>query len=79
MPPDRKVIIDILSRAASDQKFLARLVENPYKVLQEYDLTPEEMTALVRGDVAKIESWVGKLDNRLKTWISVKGAQDKWW
>jgi hypothetical protein len=77
--PNRKVIIEILSRAASDQKFLARLVENPYKVLQEYDLSPEEMAALARGDIARIESWVGKLDSRLQTWISVKGAQDKWW
>jgi hypothetical protein len=77
--PNRKVIIEILSRAASDQKFLARLAENPYKVLQEYDLSPEEMAALARGDIARIESWVGKLDSRLQTWISVKGAQDKWW
>ena len=79
VPPNRKVIIEILSRAASDQKFLARLVENPYKVLQEYDLSQEETTALAKGDIAKIESWVGKLDSRLQTWISVKGAQDKWW
>jgi hypothetical protein len=79
VPPNREIIIEILSRAASDQKFLARLAENPYKVLQEYDLGPEEMAALARGDISKIESWVGKLDSRLQTWISVKGTQDKWW
>jgi hypothetical protein len=71
--------MEILSRASSDQKFLARLVENPYKVLREYDLNPEEVTALAKGDITKIESWIGKLNGRLQTWISVKGAQDKWW
>ena len=79
VPPNREAILMVLSRAASDHKFLARLAENPYNVMQEYDLTPEEMTALASGDIAKIEAWVGKLDSQLKTWISVKGTQDKWW
>jgi hypothetical protein len=77
--PNREVILDVLSKAAYDQIFMARLAENPQKVLQEYNLTPAEITALVRGDVEKIESWVGKLDAPLKTWINVKKAQDQRW
>ena len=71
-------VLEVLSRAADDHRFLARLAENPHKVLREYDLTPEERAALVRGDVEKIESWVGKLDMRLRTWLKVRQAQDRW-
>jgi hypothetical protein len=77
--PNRQVILDVLSKAAYDQIFMARLAENPQKVLQEYNLTPEEIATLVRGDIEKIESWVGKLDAPLKTWINVKKAQDQRW
>lgn len=68
----------MLARAADDHKFLARLVADPSKVLQEYDLSQEERTALARGDIEKIEQWVGKLDKRLQTWLRVRLSQDKW-
>jgi len=74
----RETILEVLARAADDHKFLARLAENPSKVLQEYALTEEERAALAKGDIEKIESWVGELDNRLKTWLRVRLAQDKW-
>lgn len=74
----KKIILEVLDRAAEDPKFLARLAENPSKVLQEFDLTQEERAALARGDSRKIESWVGKLDERRKTWLKVRLAQDKW-
>ena len=79
VPPNREVILDVLAKAADDHIFMARLAENPQKVLQEYDLTSQEIAALVRGDVVKIESWVGKLDDRLKTWINVKKEQNHRW
>jgi len=79
VPPNREVILDVLSKAADDHIFMARLAENPQKVLREYHLTPEEIAALVRGDIEKIESWVGKLDDPLKTWINVKKAQNHRW
>lgn len=78
-PHNREVILEILSKAANDHIFMARLAENPQKVLREYILTPEEIAALARGDIEKIESWVGKLDDPLKTWINVKKAQDQRW
>mgnify|MGYP005658765437 CR=1 FL=1 len=74
----KETILDILARAADDHKFLARLAENPDKVLQEYDLTLEERAALVSGDLRRIESWVGKLDKRLSTWIWCRLQQEKW-
>jgi len=79
VPPNREVILDVLSKAAADHIFIARLAENPQKVLREYNLAPEEIAALVRGDIEKIESWVGKLDDPLKTWINVKKAQNYRW
>ena len=74
----KEVILEVLARAADDRMFLARLAENPSKVLREYDLTPEERSVLARGDIRKIESWVGKLDERLKIWLTVRRAQDEW-
>jgi len=73
-----KVILDILSRAADDPRFLARLAENPHKVLGEYNLTIEERAALARGDATRIESWVGQLDERLRTWFKVRSTQERW-
>ena len=77
-PSGKEAIIEILTRAADDHKFLARLAENPSKVLQEYDLNPEEGAALASGDLRRIESWVGKLDQRLSTWIWCRLQQEKW-
>ena len=76
--PNKEVILEVLAKAADDHKFLARLAENPYKVLQEYALTQEERAALAKGDIQKIESWVGSLDERLKTWLKVRSSQYKW-
>ncbi|HEY33595.1 MAG TPA: hypothetical protein G4O10_10910 [Dehalococcoidia bacterium] len=73
-----EAILEILARAADDQKFLARLAENPHKVLGEYNLTLEERAALARGDVIKIEAWVGQLDERLRTWFKVRLTQERW-
>ena len=78
MSSSKETILEVLAKAAGDHKFLARLAENPSKVLQEYDLTQEERAALARGDIEKIESWVGKLDGHLKTWLTVRQAQDRW-
>ena len=78
-PPSRKeVILEVLAKAADDHKFLARLAENPEKVLQDYKLTLEEKAALASGDLRRIESWVGKLDKRLSTWIWCRLQQEKW-
>ena len=77
-PSNEETILEVLARAADDHKFLARLAENPAKVLREYDLTSEERAALASGDLRRIESWVGKLDKRLSTWIWCRLQQEKW-
>ena len=77
-PSGKEVILEVLAKAADDHKFLARLAEGPAKVLQDYDLTPEEKAALASGDLRRIESWVGKLDKRLSTWIWCRLQQEKW-
>jgi hypothetical protein len=74
----KEAILEILGRAADDHKFLARLAEDPAKVLREYNLTSEERAALASGDLRRIESWVGKLDKRLSTWIWCRLQQEKW-
>ncbi len=73
-----KAVLAVLDRATQDNAFLARLAENPAKALKEYDLTPEEKIAVASGDIRKIESWVGKLDERLKKWLVARLAQEKW-
>lgn len=77
-PSGKEVILEVLAKAADDHKFLARLAEDPAKVLQDYNLTSEEKAALASGDLRRIESWVGKLDKRLSTWIWCRLQQEKW-
>ena len=75
----REAILAVLARAADDSKFLARLADNPHEALSEYyTLTSEELAALASGDIKKIESWVGKLDQRHATWLWCRLSQEKW-
>lgn len=77
-PSGKEAILKVLARAADDHKFLARLAEDPFRVLNEYELTSEQKAALASGDLRRIESWVGKLDKRLSTWIWCRLQQEKW-
>ena len=71
-------VLAVLDRAAQDNGFLARLAENPAEALKDYNLTKEEKSALASGDIRKIESWLGKLDERLRTWLILRLSQEKW-
>ena len=71
-------VLAVLDRAVQDNEFLARLAENPAEALKDYELTSEEKAALTSGDIRKIESWVGKIDDRLKTWLVMRLSQEKW-
>jgi len=71
-------VLAVLDRAAQDNAFLARLAENPAEALKDYKLTVEEKAALMSGDIRKIEAWLGKLDERLKTWLMLRLSQEKW-
>ena len=76
---ERDDVLAVLRRAANESEFLARLAENPHEALREYySLTAEEKAALASGDIKKIESWVGKLDKELATWLWCRLSQEKW-
>jgi len=75
----KEAVLAVLARAAEDDKFLARLADNPAEALEEYyTLTWEEKAALASGDLKRIESWVGKLDQRLAKWLWCRMSQEKW-
>lgn len=70
-------ILAVLEQAAEDNKFLTALAENPAGVLSTYDLTPEHRRALMEGDIASIEQWVGPLEERLKIWLKTRLKQER--
>ena len=75
----REELLAVLKRAATESEFLARLAQNPHEALKEYySLGAEERAALASGDIRKIESWVGKLDAELATWLWCRLSQEKW-
>lgn len=72
-------VLAVLKRAANESQFLARLAADPHEALKEYySLTTEERAALASGDMKKIESWVGKLDEELSTWLWCRLSQERW-
>jgi len=72
-------VLSVLARAADEPEFMARLADDSSEALKEYyTLTQEEKAALASGDIRKIESWVGKLDKRLSTWLWHRLSQEKW-
>jgi formate dehydrogenase alpha subunit len=73
-----KAVLAVLDRATQDNAFFARLAENPAEALEEYNLTAEEKAAISSGNIKQIESWVGKLDERLKKWLIARLQQEKW-
>ncbi len=70
-------ILAVLEQAAEDNKFLTALAKNPAGVLSTYDLTPEHRRALMEGDIASIEQWVGPLEDRLKVWLKTRLKQER--
>ncbi|MDY6906712.1 MAG: hypothetical protein SV910_00565 [Chloroflexota bacterium] len=78
-PQGKEAVLEVLKRAAEENEFMARLADDPNEALHEYyTLTMEEKAALASGDIKKIESWVGKLDRQLATWLWHRLSQEKW-
>jgi hypothetical protein len=72
-------ILSVLARAADDPEFMSRLTDDADGTLKEYyTLTQEQKTALASGDIQKIETWIGKLDKRLASWLWSRLCQEKW-
>jgi len=67
-------MVPVIYRATLDSAFAAQLAGNPTEALEEYGLTEAEESAIVSGDVLKIESLTGKLDEHLKVWLTSRSA-----
>jgi formate/nitrite transporter len=75
---ETKALISVLARARDDNKFLAKLADNPNQALKAYNLTSEAKAALESGDIHWLESRVGTLDEPLRTWLTSRLTQEKW-
>jgi hypothetical protein len=75
---DRKEILRVLGRAASDNSFIAQLTYQGSEALRGYRLTNEARAALLSGDIRWIELRVGKLHERLQTWLRCRLQQEIW-
>lgn len=74
----RWAVLSVLARAAEEPDFMTRLGKDPDTSINEYyTLTQQEKEALANGDIKKIESWVGKLDKRLSTWLLYRLSQER--
>ena len=73
-----EAILSVLERAAEDNDFLARLADQDPQALADYDLTWDERAALLSGDIQWVESRVGKLDARQRTWLDCRLQQEIW-
>jgi len=72
------VILEVLERAARDDRFIALLTEQGSGALEPYDLTPEEKAAIVSGDLRWLEEHVGRLNESQKIWINCRLQQERW-
>jgi hypothetical protein len=75
---DRAEILKVLERAAEDDDFIAQMTHSGVDALRGYELTLEAQAALLSGDIRWIEARVGKLDERLRTWLDCRLQQEIW-
>lgn len=75
---NRESVVAVLERAAREPEFIIRLTEEGSGALEEYDLSSEEKAALISGDIKWVESHIGKLNERQKTWLNCRLQQERW-
>ncbi len=51
----RESVVQLITRALGDEKFVAEIKANPDAVLAQYDLTAEETAAIKNGNAAKLQ------------------------
>ena len=71
-------ILRVLDRAADDNSFIAELTHRGSQTLEAYRLTLQAKAALLSGDIRWIETRLGKLDGRLRTWLDCRLQQEIW-
>ena len=75
----KEAVLAVLRRVAEgDHEFQAGLCFDPLEVLNDNDLTSEEYAALVSGDIAAVEGWLGRLDEKTSTWLRCRLEQESW-
>lgn len=74
----KEAVLALLGKAAEDTGFIGRLTDDFAETVKDYDLDPEERAALASGDIRWIEAHVGKLDDRLRTWLDCRLQQEIW-
>ena len=75
---NRRAILLVLERAAGDDGFMNKLIEEGSRALADYELSWEEKAALISGDLGWIEARVGSLTERQKTWLNCRLQQERW-
>ena len=75
---NKEEILRVLVRAAEDNGFIARLIDQGEKALESYGLNWREKAALLSGDIRWIEAHLGKLNARLRTWLDCRLQQESW-
>ena len=75
----RKKILAALTSAVEDIPYSNDNYDEPVQLDGEYySLTPEEVEALVNGDVERIKSWVSNLDKRKAAWLLHQLIDESW-
>jgi hypothetical protein len=78
MDTQKDNILRVLKRAAADDDFIAQLTYQGSKALRGYNLSKEAKAALLSGDIAWVEAYVGRLSARLRTWFDCRLQQEIW-
>ncbi len=60
------------------ERYISQLTDDFTEAVKDYELTWEEHAALNSGDIRWIETHIGKLDNRLRTWLDCRLQQERW-
>lgn len=70
-------MVSALHRAADDGEFRAQLFQDATEALRGQGLTEEQEAALASGDVERVETFTGRLDERLRQWLLAEGGAQK--
>ena len=74
----REVILAALARAITHIPSTDRAAGEPDEEnIGYYTLSPEELSAVVNGDMEKIENWVNNLDQRRAAWLLGRIIKDR--
>jgi hypothetical protein len=74
----KEAVLAVLTRAAHDDGYIAKLTHHGGSTLQGLDLSREETVALLSGDMQWLEAHVGNLNNSLRTWPDCRLQQEIW-